>query len=206
MDWILILTNAITGVGIAGVLGSAAAFVAKSLGERWLDKRVELFKEQLARESTEHRVRFETLHAKRAEVIVESWTALRRALAAGRSFVAPMQAGGNEGQLKTGEEAEQLAREARKFLYENLIFFPREFADRLYEFSKELDVFCFTKLMEYRDARAQGRNPYFEGGRDSGFGAGWKEIENKIKPILTELERELRAMLGVEPRPLADPK
>jgi hypothetical protein len=199
MDWFTLVSNVVTGVGIAGALGLSAAWLGKQVAEKWIESRVELYKEQLARESHAYRVRFESLHAKRAAAILDNWLAFKKAIAAGGAFVSPMQGSGEGEQEKIGIEAQDLAHKARLVAYETTIFFPKSTGDRLYEFAKELDVFCFSMLLDYRMAKKDGRNPYFGvNGGQSTFGTGWEQLKTKIRPLLLELEGELQMLLGVE--------
>jgi hypothetical protein len=72
MDWTIIISS----IGGSAVLFGSLAFLTRSIVVHFLDKDVENFKSALQLKAVEHQVRFNSLHAKRAEVIAEFYQKL----------------------------------------------------------------------------------------------------------------------------------
>lgn len=189
-------------LGIATTLMAAIAWVARSVALRWLDSRLDLFREQLRRETHEHQVRFESLHAKRAQALYDIWFALHAAKGALNDFTAPAQWGGHERQTQLGHTAGEAVEALRKATMPALIYFPKALADRLESFYRRLDSMWFGAVLDYQDSRESGQNPYFKpGSKDrSEFANTWHALKEQVDPVLRELEVEFRDLIGVEVR------
>lgn len=196
MQW----TEVLRDLGVATVGMAVLGWVAREVASRWLDNRVESFREQLRRESTEHQVRFESLHQQRAEALLAIWRSIKLASAAIGEFTSPAQFGGHERQDLLGESAGQATTALRKSVFDNSIFFPEDVATKLTDVARRLDSLWFSAWLDYKEARKEGRNPYMgEGGvGKSEFGKAWKDLSIEIAPLSTELEREFRSLLGVK--------
>jgi hypothetical protein len=72
MDWTIIISS----IGGSAVLFGILAFLTRSIFVHFLDKDVENFKNALQLRAIEHQVRFNSLHAKRAEAIIEFYQKL----------------------------------------------------------------------------------------------------------------------------------
>lgn len=195
MSWIGLLSE----LGAFTIAVGALGWLARELGSRWLDNRVEVFREQLRRETSEHQIRFESLHRQRAEALLLIWRSLKKAHAYVGGFTSPMQFGGKEQQDKLGDEAKQAVVALNQAIHENLIFFPKLLADRIATTSKQLDSLWYGAYLDYSDARKEGRNPYFnrQDGSESDFGQAWDKLSKEVGPLTDEMEIEFRKLLGV---------
>jgi hypothetical protein len=198
MDWATVFKTVGLGAIALATIAGAIAWVAREISTRWLDSRIELFREQVRRESLEHQVRFESLHAKRAEAILAIWRALRQADSSVNLFVYPAQMSGPEGQSKQGEDAGECVVTLKKLVFENLIFFSQTTASQIDQVARRLDNLWFGAWLDYKQAKEDGRNPYLgkEFGEASAFGQAWQKLQAEIRPLVAELEAEFRTLLG----------
>lgn len=200
MDWI---TAVVVPVVTNGLVLGAIGWVVNSLATHYMDKQVEAYRNTLERESTEHGIKFQSLHAQRAVAALEIWRKFKVTLGTVSTFVAPAQMGGKNHQDAMGNTAGEQVSDLYDYVRLNSIFFPSALATQIEELAKRLDSEWFQAWLDYDDARKSGKNPYLgqNPGELSAFGTSFKRLQQDVKPVLSQLEVEFRDLLGVEKAP-----
>lgn len=192
MDWTAVFKTVGLGAAALTAVGGALAWIARGVATRWLDAQVDVFREQLKRESLEHQVQFESLHVRRAEAILLIWRALRYAKRSVNGFVHPVQSGGFEDQEQRGKDAGKHVQEFSVLVFDNLIFFRDDLAKKLNMVAHDLETLWYRAWRDFKKSLEKDQNPYF-----SDFEKAWEKLQSDIEPLIPELEHAFRALLGV---------
>lgn len=163
-----------------------------------LEQQSTAFQHQLAQSGMVHRVRFESLHAKRAEKIEELYQDACLSTWKLFEFVHLVQESGEEHQAECGRQAVKMANEFKRKALLARIYFRPELSRMLAKFATDLFAHSRQWHFEYEMAKRDNRNPYFnDRGGMSEFGQAHKKLESDFLAVTEQLEREFRVLLGV---------
>lgn len=194
IDWVTILISTVTSSSIVAISLVILGFIAKSLYGQVLSKDLEIHKSSLERVAHEHSVKFESLHAKRAEVISEVYT--RIVFAENLSFDM-LNVIDNDSELPLGERykhaKESLSELAAHFEF-NRLYFEDKTCKKVDEIIKRMgkvlkDYVPILKAVESEDLNEE----HFEVWKHS-----FNIILKDIPPIKKEIEIQFRTLLGIE--------
>lgn len=193
---------------IAAVLGSSAAsiailtFLAKNLLKHFLEKDRDAFKVQLettstraieemkahlTRLSTEHQVRFNLLHTKRADLIAELYEHIQNAYNHTLSFVLGAETTSIEHKAKSAEAAHDAVRQAFQVLGNRKIWLSEPLARQ----SQDLLIKLSGPSLRYHYFAKKA----FSEQDVLTVIASWKENQKEIEKLMAVLEKEYRSEL-----------
>ena len=197
-------------LGGTAIISVALAWTTKSIVSHFLSKDIEGHKQRLEAQNQlaieqlkadlqkqllEHEIRFSRLHAKRAEIIAETYSLLHDVYDRLSDYVKIFEpAGGTPRDLR--QKAAIAAHEAFQPYYrKRLVFFPKGIAEMLESVDRQLVGAHneFVLGVEMADGRntADKWNKVFD------------TVSVNIKAALRELEDEFRRLLGDESNPLS---
>ncbi len=194
IDWVSILISTVTSSSIVAISLVILGFIAKSLYGQVLSKDLDIHKSSLERIAHEHSVKFESLHAKRAEVIFEVYT--RIVFAENHSFdmLNVIDDYYKISIKERFEHAKESITELATYFEFNRLYFEDKTCKKIDEIIKRmgkvlLDYEPILKAVEPEDLNEE----HFE---------VWKHsfiiILKDIPPIKNEIEIQFRTLLGIE--------
>lgn len=195
------------------ILLAVLGWLAKSLVEKFIARDVERFKNTLMIEtssavetlkhqlqiaSVEHQIRFSELHAKRAAVIAELYGLLVEAQWAASSFASPIELGAEPKKSEKYISAMNAGAEFYRFFDKNRIYLPAELCDRLESFFDTMrgKVIGFGAYVHYEDEHLPAHGIQE---KHNSWTEAWKFFREKLPKARTDLEEELRTILGYVP-------
>jgi hypothetical protein len=188
MSWLLEIGKYIvTPVVVIG----AVAWLIKTLTSQYIAKDLEGYRSELERESLRFKIRFENLHAKRAEIIAEFYRKLVSAEIAFNRLMAPFQAAGSD-ENDNKRHAADRAQDMQTFFFENRIYFDEGLADSV---DKLMDK--FRKIFIDFDTVLIKKNVTKED-YVKDWHKVWKEVQGSIPADKKKLESAFRTLLGIE--------
>jgi hypothetical protein len=198
MDWTIIISS----IGGSAVLFGTMAFLTRSIVVHFLDKDVERFKNALQLKAIEHQVRFNSLHAKRAEIIAEFYEKMVVISTVVAGLKNKEKKSFSETDKVIGDKAMSVCLDAWQFFKRNELFFDDELCAKI----EKLYVLAFGEARmfagivsiweEFRD-KIQKRSP--EAGQifEEGMASASSKLESEIPELLKELKKRFRDILGV---------
>ena len=155
------------------------------------DVELERLRSQLNITATEHEVRFSRLHEKRAEIIAETYSLLKKLFFRLGDYVKIFEPAGDASKEERRVAFADAHKNYRTYYVTKLIFFPKKTATKLEEIDFEL-VKTFNEFV-FGVEMAKGAKDTTK---------KWTEIfervKGEIKTALAELEDEFRRLLGDE--------
>lgn len=197
-------------LGTATILVGAVAWVVRSLAAHVLSRDVESFKERLRAESeaelerlrhslrmiaAEHEKRAEILHQRRAEVIAELYSRLKRFVNAAGSFASYAEWKGEPSKEEKAAILGDKAAQFHEYYSENRIFFSENVCqkvDAVWEKVHSVSVRYRVRLAYAKDGdgRADSRV-------DEAWDEAWSAMKDEVPALVRAVEDEFRALLGV---------
>lgn len=168
----------------------ATAWIIRKLLEQGLQRDIEKFKSQLELERFEHQTRFSFIHQKRAEIVSGLYSRLARTKARLGDLVAIFQPGGQTLPDKKRVVAEAY-NDASSFFFENRIFFTESTALKVEE------VLDAMRGAFYAFDTAQRGNEDYKPDTSGLWMESYKNVKEKLPPLLSELEGQFRETLGI---------
>lgn len=200
----------ITALGGSSLLVAGAAWLARSIISQYLEKDIGVFKANIERESAseiarlrhdlemllnEHRVKFESLHSKRSEVIAELYGKIVEFYEGIDGFISFILLCEDK---DVEDEASKLWLKVdafKKYAEIHRIYFSKELCDlldKLYDTADEPT----SKLMvsaEYQNDDVNGKENLYKSWHDAK-----DSLENEVKEIRKIIENEFRCLIGVD--------
>jgi len=199
IDWQTVAATALTSTTAIAVVG----FILKSLFAQLMARDIERYKADLTKsheielqgfkaalEKTafEHQTRFASLHARRAEVIAELYSALADAEEAAVSMVRPLQMAGEAPQEEKRKPAYERAQALQPHINKNRIYFSESLCKLLDEYLKTLH----SALIDF-DAHLM-----MDKGELAAWMKSWERLTEAVPPIKAQIESDFRRLLGAE--------
>lgn len=200
----------ITALGGGTIFLGIVAWLIRSIIAHWMTRDVETFKARLQKESdkeieqlksalqitaSEHQIRFEQLHEKRAFVIAELYSLLVEMHDAGAQFVFQR----NDANF---EVAEEKRRALRMFYAKQRIYIPEHICDLLDKMVKEISKQTIT-VDVYRNDYSP--TPQAAEDRRNALVTAVKAFEQEIPRLKQAVDAEFRKLLGETPASIQDP-
>jgi len=198
MDWTVIVSS----IGGSAVLFGVLGFLTRSIIVQFLNKDIENFKNALQLKAIEHQVRFNSLHAKRAEIIAEFYEKMVVISAVVGGFKNKDKKTFSEIDKEVGAKAMFACSEAWQFFRQNELFFDDELSARIDKFFVlafgEARTFAAVVSLweEFRD-KFQKRSPEAAHLLEEGLASAPSKLESEIPTLLQELKKRFRDILGV---------
>lgn len=182
----------------------AAAWVLRTLFQQGLQRDIEKFKARLQNEHNtaqatlqtqlqahlfEHQARFSTFHAKQSEVLGKTYELLFDPFEHIKEYVHPLDMDGPPSQ----EQLEQIVDEFNEltgFYHKNRIYLPENICTKMDSLLKEM------KSALHQNVRARQRD--LPGKSLELWQNSWQTMENKVPPLMKELEQEFRQNVALE--------
>lgn len=185
-EWVLeLLKTAVSSGVVVGVIG----WVVQSIVRQTLSRDIERFRSDLEKEAILHKVRYESLHLKQAEIMEKLYLHISRTETAFTRFMAPYQpAGASEGEL--GETAAKEANEMQDYYYERRLYFDEGLATELDELMNEFKG-TWSNFRLSRSLRASDSDDARE------WNDAWEKISKLIPTKKSKIEERFRQLLGV---------
>jgi len=200
----------VTALGGASILIAALAWLSKSIIVHYLNKDIETFKVNIKSEnerqieklkhdlemiSNEHRVKFESLHTKRSNVIAELYEKIVDFYEGIDSFIGVILLCKDGDIEKEASKLWSKVDDFKMYAERNRIYFSEELCgllDKLYDTADEPT----SKLMvsaEYQNDDKDGKQNLY----DSWHGAK-ESLETEVHEIRKVIENEFRCLIGVK--------
>jgi hypothetical protein len=194
INWQEVITPFLTTVGGGGVILATAAFLIKKVLDNKLTRDIEAFKAELQKIAVEHQVRFSKLHAERAEVIAKLYESLVTVFSEGHIFVLT---GGypGQGQLGRYNEMAHKIQDFCSYADTHRIYLPESLCKLVDEFVEVLRR-AIIPVGVY--GQIESRDDQTLAGRRDAVTEAFTAFESKIPAARRALEKEFRAILGVE--------
>lgn len=171
------------------VVVGAIAWLMRGMLSRGFARDLENHKSELARADFEHRERFSLVHQRRADVIATLYGKIAKTRSVAADLVGILQHGGQSLMEKKRKTAD-VYNDMTGYFYENRIFFPYETSDKI----EALVAAIHHSLIDF-DTAQMGNDDYAHD--PSGLWVqAFKRLRDDVPPILEELEREFRELLG----------
>lgn len=184
-------------LGGAAVFGAVLAYLGKTAVDAYVTGRVESYKGDLQRLTTEHSVRFQRLHSERAEVIKDLYARVARLHDTLHSTLRLFQAVGEPPLVEKVRSLSLQFNELRDFYLPRKIFFAAstcELMDAILEIAKNI-FFDITTYEVDTSTEAYSRDVLLERHE---FWAQARAAHNKeFAELKKKLEREFREILGI---------
>lgn len=182
----------------------AAAWVLRTLFQQGLQRDIEKFKARLQNEHNtaqatlqtqlqahlfEHQARFSTFHAKQSEVLSKTYELFFDPFEHIKEYVHPLDMDGPPSQ----EQLEQIVDEFNEltgFYHKNRIYLPENICTKMDSLLKEM------KSALHQNVRARQRD--LPGKSLELWQNSWQTMENKVPPLMKELEQEFRQNVALE--------
>ena len=190
-------------LGGAGVFGAVIAYLGKTGIDAFMSSRIESYKNDLERTAVEHSVRFQRLHAERADIIktfYEEFSQLDEVLS---STLAPFQPVQDKPLVAKVQLMSKHFNDTREYFVPRRIFFDEqacEQVDRVLSVARgiffdvtahEIDV--LHPQYRYDRGILTERHEFWEKARVS--------HKNDFSPLKKNLESQFRALLGIVNQP-----
>lgn len=172
---------------ISGLVG----YIGKRFIDRFYDKEIERFKNDLHRSAFEHQIIYSKLHNDRAEVIRQIYAKIVRMERIMNDLTAYIT-------KEKVEEALPAILEAKYFFEENKVFFGKDLSHLIEDFVTKTHNAYFDaswnsdyQLHEIDDDRIKDETVKKRLN-------GWKIVRDKVPELKEELEKNFRDLLGVK--------
>ena len=199
MDWTIIISS----IGGSAVLFGALAFLARSIIVHFLDKDVENFKNTLQLKAIEHQVRFNSLHAKRAEIIAEFYQKMLQ--------LHIVLCGIRERKEKTFEDKDRdlglgmmkACTEAMQFFKMNELYFDEDLCVKIEKLNSkvfgEAKIFAAMAMLwkETVNTPQFEKIPDIKQQLENKLSETSRVLNSEIPSLLDELKKRFRDILGV---------
>lgn len=188
---------------------SAVAWLTRSIILHFLSKDFETFKQQLTHQSalelenlrhslrlvaTEREKQIGLLQEKRAAAIVEIYARLVAFIAAAESFAAIVEFGGEPSKPDKAKTLNEKGWEFRDYFLKHRIYFSQPICEKV----DQLFNSVMTKSGRFQMWHAMSeKHERLEGKMHEAWDAAAATIKEKAPPLLAEIEREFRTLLGV---------
>jgi len=181
-----LLKNILYFLIASGVL----AWLIKAIFNQYFSKDLEKFKLNLEKEAFSYRVRFEKMHAERAEVTKNLYMKIVATERSFYDFMHIVQRGGDEDQKKKGPIAAKTANDMTKYYDENKIFFTEKEAEKI---EKLMDKFkeIWNTFEGSQFKKAQNLS-YVDD-----WDKAWTQIKTEIPKIRKVIEKRFRNVIGI---------
>lgn len=167
------------------------AWLIKAIFKQYFSKDLEKFKASLEKEAFSYRVRYEKMHAERAEVIKNLYKKIVRTHRAFHSFMNIFQQAGDKLEPEKGQLAADEANDFTDYFEENKIFLGRELADKIEDLSK-------TFRLAWIQFESSRRNEKYSDSYFNNWIEAFKLIDEETPKIKTEIENEFRIIIGID--------
>jgi len=176
--------------GIAGIIAAASVWLIKNILDQILKKDVANFKHELERQTIEFKIRYEKLHAERAEVIKEIYKKISKTFRSLHSYVNIAQWSGEPSQEEKAKAAAQSANELVEYYEENRIFLEEEVAIEIDTLMKEFkDVWLTYNL-------SKSLQPHSDESIKA-WDKAWKKINEEVPNVKKIIENKFRKIIGI---------
>ncbi len=181
----------------------AAAYILRTLFQQGLQRDIEKFKARLQNEHNtaqatlqtqlqaqlfEHQARFSTFHAKQSEVLGKTYELLFDPYEHIREYVHPLDVNGPPSQ----EKLEQIVAEFNEltgFYHKNRIYLPENICTKMDSLLREMKSALHQNV--------QARRWELPGTSIELWQNSWLVMENRVPPLMTELEQEFRQNISL---------
>jgi len=186
-------------LGGATVFGAVMAYLGKTAVDAYVSGRVESYKSELQRVAAEHSIRFQRLHAERAEVIKDFYA---RFVHLDENLYSTLREFQQVGEPPLEDKAKLLANEfneIRSYFLPRRIFLEEslcELIDTALEKTKGIYFDLTTYELDPRHTD-YAVNPELRKERTSLWEQARGVYKNEFKEIKLRLEKEFRAILGL---------
>lgn len=183
-------------------------WLGKTLIEKWLELKgrqfeaglqakanstIEELKDDLQRQSLEHRIKFEKLHEKRADVIANLYAQLSEALVAAESFLSPLQYGDDSHMREKFNTAIDKSNQLYLFFDKHRLYLPEEVCQMLEQLLGDVRGYVIKLGVYFRAERElDGQS---QTNRLEAWVEGWEAIKEQVPAARRKLEEEFRALL-----------
>ena len=205
MEWVALIQTVLASSTILAVVLVVLGWLARSFFLQVLSRDIEQYKVKLQSEvallrsdlekaGIEHQIRFESLHARRAEVIAELYRLIVQAETDASSMARPVQWAGEPSQREKYLQANRSGDELNKFFLQNRIYFREGLCTRIDDFVRGLHraPIVFRPVI---DATESGRH---HRARVENWTDTWDALTKEVPPIKAAIEQEFRELLGNE--------
>lgn len=192
----LITTAIISTITSSSIIAGALAFIGyitKNIFENYLNHKVEIFKVELEKASTEHQIKFQSLHAKRAQVIQELYNLMNQILQ--DIDLAMYEYGWTPNiQKQKFQQAFDSGRELQNLFSKNRIYFDQDFCQREQEFLNNIHKLLrdFLQAINSSEDLSETNNEIM-----AQWSEAHKSLYSQISPLNRELEETFRKLIGV---------
>lgn len=156
----------------------------------------ERLRSQLSMQATEHAVRFQRLHEKRAEVIGQLYSLLTEAYWKASTFASPMEWAGEPGKNEKYVDAHNALVQFFQYFDKHRIYLPTtELCDSIDQLIQGIrkHIIQFSAYLHHADESLP--TPALEKKHDAWMKA-WRYMEKEVPAARGELENEFRKILG----------
>ncbi len=190
---LMILISYFLDKDLGKILGIAGLFVwfLREFSKQLLAKDLEEFKYSLERSSTEFRIKFEKLHAERAEVIKNLYQKIIDKEDSFRSLINPIQLSGEPSQEEKIRVVVEKANEMIKYFRRNKIFFEEDLCNEVNILIKKYNE-SWQSYNLSMDLKNEGNRHIKE------WGQAWDNIKEVIPPIQKKIENKFRKIIGID--------
>ena len=158
---------------------------------------MERLRADLRQVTFQHEITFAKLHEKRAEIIVDLYQKLLKAEASARFLLTPLRYADDPPEEEREKQAESAANEFYRYYRDHKLYFDHHLCRLLEDLDTKLTVARVDHATYSEDDPETARE------RRAMRYLGWKALKEDFPPILREIEKEFRTLLGnvSPPRP-----
>ena len=191
--WQTIITN----VGGTAAIALALGWLVRSLITHYMDKDVDRFRDQLAKEAHQHNVVFSRLHERRVETVDGIYGRLVLAQAKTEAYLQPLELAHPEHvadlRKAKGEEAVNALESFWEYSSTNAIWLSHEIENQVNEILELLR----EQVSRVAWARAMARDEESGERAMQEWGEAWSSVQRKVPVLRAALAKEFRRLLGV---------
>jgi hypothetical protein len=166
------------------------AWLVKAIFNQYFSKDLEKFKSSLEREAFSYQVRYEKMHAERAEVIKNLYIRIVTTERSFYDFMHIFQRGGDDDQKKKGPIAAKAANDMTEYYDKNKIFFTEKEAEKIEKLmDKFKEIWNTFESSQFKKAQ----NLVYVDDWDK----SWNQIKTEIPKIRNVIEKRFRKVIGI---------
>lgn len=198
VDWTIIISS----IGGSAALFGALAWLTRSIIVHYLDKDVERFKSSLELKAIEHQVRFNSLHAKRGEVIAEFYEKLAAFNTILNTFRDREKTSFSDQDKEMGLKVMTACADSLRFFKINELYFDEDLCAKVEKIGLrvfgEASLFAgMAHIWEQTKGKVEHRSPEIRQELERTLASTCSRLDSEIPALLSELKKRFREILGV---------
>ncbi len=190
------LENILIAVGSSGLTVGLLYAIFRPTINHFLAKELAKFQSSLDEKLDEQRIRFSSLHQKRADILGELYGRLKEYEIAVRVFLDPMEVAGGPTKEELLDDVNKAINTFQGYFRRHRIYLPTALCQQVDSAYDEMRGIAGRFALFLGGKRTEQSAPY-EKGKIEAWSEGWDKMTEQIPKALVEVEQEFRRLVEV---------